>query len=198
MRFLKYIILLFLLTLLSCDKSSSNPPKGDVQTTVTTDQSSSNALKSETQSDSTIKESAIRPVNKGRTPTRSKRGIRRKPNEENSDKKFKMGRKLTPTKLNLQQENKINRTIHDSSILDNDPDLQIETAVQAFERLNVNLSMAAPPQLYAEDESYYYFSGGTSANPIDDFSSGIRVSKSGGKIYIWSDQDSNRNNKKRK
>ena len=88
-------------------------------------------------------------------------------------------------KFGLEEINKINRSINDKPILVADDDLQIKSPDEAFERINISLSMASPPEVFGEDESYYYFSGGVSVGRIDDFSSGIRISKSGGAIHIW-------------
>ena len=88
-------------------------------------------------------------------------------------------------KFGLEEINKINRSINDKPILVADDDLQIKSPDEAFERINISLSMASPPEVFGEDESYYYFSGGVSVGRIDDFSSGIRISKNGGAIHIW-------------
>ena len=88
-------------------------------------------------------------------------------------------------RLNLEDINKINNSIESKPILFADPNIKIMTSDEAFKRINVSLSMASPPEVFAEDASYYYFSGGVSVGRIDDFSSGIRISKDGGVIHIW-------------
>jgi len=88
-------------------------------------------------------------------------------------------------RLNREEINKINNSIDSKPILFADPNIKIITSDEAFNRINVSLSMASPPEVFAEDASYYYFSGGVSVGRIDDFSSGIRISKDGGVIHIW-------------
>ncbi len=88
-------------------------------------------------------------------------------------------------KLNPEEIEYINNSIRDGPLLPADPNLFIATAGEAFERVNISLSMATAPEVFAEDKEYYYFSGGLSVDRVDDFSSGIRISKNGGAIHVW-------------
>jgi hypothetical protein len=88
-------------------------------------------------------------------------------------------------KFGVEEIQKINKSINGKSTSVPDDDLQIKSPDEAYDQINISLSMASPPVLFGEDESYYYFSGGMSIGRIDDFSSGIRISKNGGVIHIW-------------
>ncbi len=62
---------------------------------------------------------------------------------------------------------------------------------EAFTYLNTNLGMASPPRFYTEDDEAYYFSGGITAEPVNDFKSGMCVRKRGGSITAWDLQKGN-------
>lgn len=94
-------------------------------------------------------------------------------------------KKLESKTLNREQTEEINDSINDKPVLSASPDIQIKTPAEAFERINFNLAMASPPEVFSEDAIYYYFSGGLSNSRVDDFSSGIRISKIGGIIHVW-------------
>jgi len=51
------------------------------------------------------------------------------------------------------------------------------------------LSLARFPSACFEYDGVYYFSGGNSAKPIKDFSSGFAIRKGEPKIYTWSASD---------
>ena len=105
----------------------------------------------------------------------------------NDDNEYKPlnERKLKTRPLGPDEIASIHNSVNERPILPSEPDIRIETATAAFHRININLSMAAPPEVYSEDANYFYFSGGLTAHKVDDFSSGIRVSKSGGIIQVW-------------
>lgn len=56
---------------------------------------------------------------------------------------------------------------------------------EAVAHLEVNLSMAERPTAAYEDNEFFYFSGGTTAYPVRDFSRGLMVSKATGQIREW-------------
>jgi hypothetical protein len=105
----------------------------------------------------------------------------------NDDNEYKPlnGRKLKASPLGRDEIASIHNSVNERPITPSESDIQIETATAAFQRININLSMAAPPEVYSEDANYFYFSGGLTAHQVNDFSSGIRVSKSGGAIQVW-------------
>ncbi len=55
----------------------------------------------------------------------------------------------------------------------------------AFSYLNRSINMAKWPSVAVELTDYYVFSGGTSTRNITDFSSGIAIRKSDGKVFVW-------------
>jgi hypothetical protein len=66
------------------------------------------------------------------------------------------------------------------------------TLQEAAEFLAKNISMAHPPTKCVEHGGVFYFSGGTSAKAIDDFSSGFAIRKGESAIYTWSEVDEDR------
>jgi len=61
----------------------------------------------------------------------------------------------------------------------------ISTKKEAVNHLNMNISMALRPSTAYEDAECYYFSGGTTAYAVHDFSKGILIRKQDGEISIW-------------
>lgn len=64
-----------------------------------------------------------------------------------------------------------------------------ETIEEAAALISHNVSMSCPPSKCFEYDGMFYFSGGTSAKPIDDFSSGFAVRKGSNAIYRWESLD---------
>lgn len=90
--------------------------------------------------------------------------------------------------LTVEQIRIINENIRVNPVVPANSDVIVATVAEAFERVNVSLSMAKAPEVFAEDDENYYFSGGLSVDRVDDFSSGIRISKNGGAIHVWPSQ----------
>ena len=65
-----------------------------------------------------------------------------------------------------------------------------QTLEEATDFLLGNLSLACFPTACFEYDGVFYFSGGTSIKPIDDFSSGFAIRKGESKIYTWSPSES--------
>jgi len=63
--------------------------------------------------------------------------------------------------------------------------VSIKTIDEAFDFMNKNVNMAYIPEKYFEDDDAFYFSGGTTAHAVLDFSSGISVNKKDRKITSW-------------
>ncbi len=72
--------------------------------------------------------------------------------------------------------------VHPKPQDDSDP---IETIEEAFDFMNMSISMAYVPQKYLEDDEAFYFSGGTTSEAVLDFSSGIAVNKKDRTITSW-------------
>lgn len=70
--------------------------------------------------------------------------------------------------------------VHASS--DQEP---ITTIEAAFDFMNTNISMAYTPENYFEDDENFYFSGGTTASRVVDFSSGLAVNKKDKSVTAW-------------
>ena len=62
-----------------------------------------------------------------------------------------------------------------------------QTIQDAAMFLSRKVGMACPPTKCFEHEEIFYFSGGTKATPVDDFSSGFAIRKGEAAIYQWSD-----------
>lgn len=96
-------------------------------------------------------------------------------------------RKLEFSDMDIETIAKIKKSVASGSVLskpreDADP---IETIDEAFDFLSVNVNMAYVPQKYFENDDAFYFSGGTSADAVLDFSSGIAVNKKDSTITSW-------------
>ena len=96
-------------------------------------------------------------------------------------------RKLEFSDMGIETIAEIKKSLASGSILskpreDAGP---IETIKEAFDYLNENVNMAYVPQKYLEDDDAFYFSGGTTANAVLDFSSGIAVSKKDRTVTSW-------------
>lgn len=59
------------------------------------------------------------------------------------------------------------------------------TLAEAAVYLNHNVCMAYPPVLCVETDDAFFFSGGTSTEPVYDFGSGIAIMKADGSIWTW-------------
>lgn len=60
-----------------------------------------------------------------------------------------------------------------------------QTIEEAAAFISHRINMACPPTKCVEHDGVFYFSGGTSAKPIDDFSSGLAIKKGETTIYEW-------------
>lgn len=72
-----------------------------------------------------------------------------------------------------------------------------QTIKEAYDFLRQNLSMAYLPTKCVEHDGVFYFSGGTSAKPIEDFSSGFAIRKGESQIYTWSESEETGVNKEK-
>jgi len=97
------------------------------------------------------------------------------------------GQRLELVQLDAEKLGLIKKSLALGSILAKPQENEglIKTSGEALDFLNANISMAEIPEKYAEDDEAYYFSGGTSASRVLDFSSGIAVSKRSGVVTIW-------------
>lgn len=180
-----YMIFVILLALSGCDNESKKLSQKDDQAgTITKYEKVARNDLGDSQ-DKAANLTEVYPISEIEGIIPQGKEIKKSLGDGSDEKKIFKRNGLTPIALNLQDVAAINNSIKDNPILATEPNIQIKTATAAFERINVNLSMAAPPKIYAEDEVFFYFSGGTSATRIDNFSSGIRVSKTGGTIHIW-------------
>lgn len=68
------------------------------------------------------------------------------------------------------------------------PTFELRTKEDATEYLNRHINMACPPSACAEYEGMFFFSGGTSVNAIEDFSSGFSIAKNGD-IFSWDKEE---------
>lgn len=96
-------------------------------------------------------------------------------------------RKLEFSDMDIEVIAKIKKSLASGSVLskpreETDP---IETIDEAFDFMNVNVNMAYVPQKYLEDDDAFYFSGGTTADAVLDFSSGIAVNKKDRAVTSW-------------
>lgn len=91
-------------------------------------------------------------------------------------------------KLTSEEIKKINANMRSNPVASPNPEVVVATVAEAFERLNMSLSMATVSEVFAEDDENYYFSGGLSVDRVDDFSSGVRIAKIGGAIQVWPSQ----------
>ena len=64
-----------------------------------------------------------------------------------------------------------------------------QTIEEADQYLRRHVNMAHFPSRCLEHDGVFYFSGGTSAGPIEDFSSGFAIRKGESKIYKWDASD---------
>ena len=67
----------------------------------------------------------------------------------------------------------------------NDKEAGPQTIEEAAAVLSHRINMACPPTKCFEHEGIFFFSGGTAAKPVDDFSSGLAVKRGGSTIYEW-------------
>jgi hypothetical protein len=81
------------------------------------------------------------------------------------------------------QAKKVMKEIRRTSIDEGTAPQTIDEAATLLSRI---INMACPPEKCIEYEGVFYFSGGTSAKPIDDFSSGLAIKKGETTIYEWS------------
>jgi hypothetical protein len=62
---------------------------------------------------------------------------------------------------------------------------RVQSREEATKYIHTTLNIPGSKLFAYEDKNYYYFSGGTIARMIRDFSYGIAVEKATGKIYEW-------------
>lgn len=100
---------------------------------------------------------------------------------------FKPKRNLTKKELSLVKLNEINEALNaGSSVVQPSPEQDpVKSVEEAFSLMNLNISMAYLPEVYAEDGNFFYFSGGTTANRVADFSTGFAVKKTDRSIKSW-------------
>lgn len=67
----------------------------------------------------------------------------------------------------------------------NDKEVGPQTIEEAAAVLSHRINMACPPTKCFEHEGIFFFSGGTAAKPVDDFSSGLAVKRGESTIYEW-------------
>lgn len=60
-----------------------------------------------------------------------------------------------------------------------------QTLDEAAEHLRRHVSMAYPPSACTEQDGVFYFSGGTSTEAVEDFSSGFAIKKGEADILTW-------------
>jgi hypothetical protein len=60
-----------------------------------------------------------------------------------------------------------------------------QTIAEAAEYLRKHVSMAYPPSSCTEYDGVFYFSGGTSAEAVEDFSTGFAIKKGQEEILTW-------------
>lgn len=100
---------------------------------------------------------------------------------------FKPKRNLTKKKLSLVKLNEIKEALNAGSrVVQPSPEQEpVKSVEEAFSLMNLNISMAYLPEVYAEDGNFFYFSGGTTANRVADFSTGFAVNKADRSITSW-------------
>ncbi|MBU4201028.1 MAG: hypothetical protein KKG09_06765 [Verrucomicrobia bacterium] len=64
-----------------------------------------------------------------------------------------------------------------------------KTIEEAALFLSHRINIACPPTKCFEHEGVFYFSGGTTAKPVNDFSSGLAIKKGETTIYQWEKAD---------
>lgn len=64
-----------------------------------------------------------------------------------------------------------------------------QTIEEASAFLSQKINMACPPTKCLEHNGGFYFSGGTSARPVHDFSSGLFIKKHETDIYEWTQDE---------
>ena len=100
---------------------------------------------------------------------------------------FEPKRNLTKKELSLMKLNEIKEALKvGSRIVQPSPEQgPVKSAEEAFSLMNFNISMAYLPDVYFEDDDFFYFSGGTRAYRVVDFSTGIAVKKADRSITSW-------------
>jgi len=61
----------------------------------------------------------------------------------------------------------------------------IKSRAEAAAHLDIHISMAMRPNVAFENDQHFFFSGGTTAYPVTDFSKGLAVKKANGEITTW-------------
>jgi hypothetical protein len=61
----------------------------------------------------------------------------------------------------------------------------IKSRAEAAAHLDIHISMAMRPNVAFENDQHFFFSGGTTAYPVTDFSKGLAVKKANGEITSW-------------
>lgn len=102
------------------------------------------------------------------------------------------GRFLSRTKIVTIASNELDRIIQAKKVLmkirrnPKEGDKGPQTLEDAAELLSRSVNMACPPAKCLEHEGVFYFSGCTSAKPVDNFNSGLAIKMGETTIYEWS------------
>lgn len=105
------------------------------------------------------------------------------------------GKFLAKTKIVAADTDLVEKAVHAKNVMKEirRSSLGTETGPQTIEEaaalLSHRINMACPPTKCFEHEGVFYFSGGVSAKPVDDFSSGLAVKKGDATIYEWTESD---------
>ena len=100
---------------------------------------------------------------------------------------LKPGQNLTKKELRLVKISEIKKALKaGSTFVQSSPEHEpIRSVEEAFSLMHININMAYVPESYFEDDDFFYFSGGTTANRVTDFSTGFAVSKADRSITSW-------------
>lgn len=100
---------------------------------------------------------------------------------------FKPKSNLTKKELSFVKLNEIKEALKaGSSFVQPSAEQEpVKSVEEAFSHMNININMAYLPEVYAEDGNFFYFSGGTRAYRVADFSTGFAVNKADRSIRSW-------------
>ena len=157
MRNRNHIIFVTLLALSGCDNESKKSSQKDDQTGTITKYEKVARNKLGGSQDKAANPTEVHPIREIEGIMPQGKEIEKALGDGNDEKKILKRSGLTPIALNLKDVAVINNSIKDNPIIATEPNIQIKTATAAFERINVNFSMAAPPKIYAEDEVFFIF-----------------------------------------
>ena len=90
-------------------------------------------------------------------------------------------------KLTRDQINKIDENVTPRREGIDDPEFVVASAEQALRHIRSRTSIIKTPRTVFESDDYFYFSGGITDRVVNDFSQGMRVTKQGGEIMMWTD-----------